>query len=200
MRAPNSAALLGRWLGRRIELRMTGSKPLPYRQGPKNTDHTCRGYRRFTTCASPLWPNAAITRILGRPTRDRQHDRYQTRFAVEYQRRHRRRARLRKAAAKLDGLTMGAWLSQAIESGDDAPPAADVGAPVALADIEARLDALRRGWSPWRRRFTRSSPNCPDGWRSWKTAGGAEAPRRRHRRKAEHRGPRWVLPRPPYLV
>ena len=47
-----------------------------------------------------------------------------------------------KAAAKRDGLTMGAWLSQAIESGDGAPPAADVGAPVAPADIEARLDAL----------------------------------------------------------
>ncbi|MEC7674070.1 MAG: hypothetical protein VYB89_00955 [Pseudomonadota bacterium] len=44
-----------------------------------------------------------------------------------------------KAAAKRDGLTMGAWLSQAIESGDGTPPAADVGA---AADIEARLDAL----------------------------------------------------------
>ena len=31
-----------------------------------------------------------------------------------------------KAAAKRDGLTMGAWLSQAIESGAGAPPAADV--------------------------------------------------------------------------
>ena len=51
------------------------------------------------------------------------------------------RARV-KAAAKRDGLTIGAWLSQAIESGDDAPPSTNVEAPVAPADIEARLDAL----------------------------------------------------------
>ena len=47
-----------------------------------------------------------------------------------------------KAAAKRDGLTMGAWLSQAIEGSDGAPPAADVEALVTPADIEARLDAL----------------------------------------------------------
>ena len=47
-----------------------------------------------------------------------------------------------KDAAKRQGLTMGAWLSQAIESSDGAPPAADVGAPAAPADIEARVDAL----------------------------------------------------------
>lgn len=47
-----------------------------------------------------------------------------------------------KDAAKRDGLTMGAWLSEAIKAGDDASPVGSIRAPVEPAEILMRLEAL----------------------------------------------------------
>ena len=47
-----------------------------------------------------------------------------------------------KAAAKRDGLTMGAWLSQTIENSEGTPPTGADGAPLGAADIAAQVDAL----------------------------------------------------------
>ena len=69
-----------------------------------------------------------------------------------------------KVAAKRDGLTMGAWLSQAIETRGRRAAGRRCGGAGRAGRYRGLIWTLwRRARSPWRRRCARLSPNCPDG-------------------------------------
>ena len=103
-----------------------------------------------------------------------------------------------KAAAKRDGVTMGAWLSQTIASGDGAAPAGTE-APVGAADIEARLDALEGAGGRFGGAAAEVIAQLSAAWRIWRTGSarrdGTQLAAGHSRQGVNHQAHRRALPR-----